>query len=588
MVRKGILVKLLLSYFLPLLVLLLYSSVSIRITSSALQKSTEKNVENGIVLVKRILSGSVDPDASEGTSSLLKRVSQELNFDITLIDEKGKVIAGFHHDEENENNGSYISKTAEIILNNGRVGLLTVGTGILYIDETLVLLRSRLLLFAALSVLLVITASLLFSRNLFTSLLSLDRQLQGLKNRDFTESSLLGHPSETRFLFETMETVKESLKKQMTVISNENKQSNAVLASMVEPVILLDTKLQIRACNAATCRLVNLYKEQIIGKNILEIIRNSELQEFAQSAFESSRPIETNITIYQSGFQGTNGKQDVGKPGSHIFLQAHATVIPEDEQGGSAGVLLVFNDISKLKTLENIRKDFVANVSHELKTPITSIKGFVETLLSGAIHHPEKAEHFLNIIAKQTDRLNSIIEDLLSLSRLEQFKRKQLEFEYYSIAKIMTGAVYVCRNSAEKKKIDIHLDLDERIKGYVNPLLLEQAIVNLIDNAIKYSDHGSSIHIMLSTENEEYYVIAVEDHGCGIPTKHLSRVFERFYRVDKARSRELGGTGLGLAIVKHIASVHQGEVTVKSIPNEGSTFSILLPVHTPEMNTQRY
>lgn len=585
MVRNGILVKLILIYFLPFLVLLLfYSSVSIGITSSALQKSTEKNVENGILLVKRILADDIDPHGLEEASFRIERLSQELNFDITLMDEKRTIIAGFHHNDEDEKNGFYISKTAEIILNNGRVGLLTVGTRTHYIDETLVLLRLRLLLFTALSALLVITISLLFSRNLFTSLLNLDRQLQGLKNRDFTKSSLLGSPSEIQFLFETMETVKESLKNQITVISNENKQSNAVLSSMVEPVILLDNKLQIQACNAAACRLVNLYKEQIIGKNILEIIRNSELQEFAQSAFESSSPIETNITIYQSGFQGTNGKQEVSRPGSHIYLQVHATVIPEDEQGDSAGALLVFNDISKLKTLENIRKDFVANVSHELKTPITSIKGFVETLLAGAIHHPEKAEHFLDIIAKQTDRLNSIIEDLLSLSRLEQFKRKELEFEYYSIAKIITGAVYVCRNSAEKKKIDIHLDLDERIKGYVNPLLLEQAIVNIIDNAIKYSDHGSSIHIMLASENEEYYVIAAEDHGCGIPTKHLSRVFERFYRVDKARSRELGGTGLGLAIVKHIASVHQGEVFVRSVPNEGSTFSIRLPINTSEMN----
>jgi len=241
------------------------------------------------------------------------------------------------------------------------------------------------------------------------------------------------------------------------------------------------------------------------------------------------------------------------------------------------GTLVVINDVTQLRRLENMRKDFVANVSHEIKTPLTAIKGFVETLYQGNVDKPEETERFLGIIQKHVDRLSSIIDDLLSLSRIEQENEGQvIQFEKKTIVDVFRSAVQICRPKAEEKNIDINITCDEHLESCFDPTLFEQAVVNLLDNAIKYSEPNSAIHLSANLDDSELTII-VADQGIGIAKKHLPRLFERFYRVDKARSRKLGGTGLGLAIVKHIAQAHGGQVTVKSTPGKGSTFTIHLP-----------
>jgi two-component system phosphate regulon sensor histidine kinase PhoR len=239
-------------------------------------------------------------------------------------------------------------------------------------------------------------------------------------------------------------------------------------------------------------------------------------------------------------------------------------------------VVLVLNDITRMKNLERIRKDFVANVSHELKTPITSIKGFTETLLEGALEDDEAGRQFVSIIRDQSERLVAIIEDLLSLSRLEQHDEGSVDREYTAMSGILSGAVQVCNGRAEEKESSIEVECPEDLQIYGNSLLIEQALVNLIDNAIKYSPPSSRVEVICS-DNDQGTYITVRDNGSGIPQKDLSRIFERFYRVDKTRSRELGGTGLGLAIVKHIVISHGGEVTVESEPGDGSDFSMFFP-----------
>ena len=240
--------------------------------------------------------------------------------------------------------------------------------------------------------------------------------------------------------------------------------------------------------------------------------------------------------------------------------------------------LLISRRISQpLEQLKRVRSDFVANVSHELKTPITSIKGFVETLLDGAMHEPEDAERFLRIVAAQSDRLNEMIEDLLTLSRLEQdTDRAGLSLQPARIRGVLEAAVGVCELKASAKNVSVELTCDAQLQAKINPALLEQAVVNLVDNAVKYSPDGETVSVEAVGGPTEV-VIRVKDHGCGIGAEHLPRLFERFYRVDKARSRKLGGTGLGLAIVKHIAQAHGGRTTVESTPGEGSVFSLHLP-----------
>lgn len=245
------------------------------------------------------------------------------------------------------------------------------------------------------------------------------------------------------------------------------------------------------------------------------------------------------------------------------------------EIGGLAEAMNIM--ASKLKLLENVRKDFVANVSHELKTPVTSIKGFIETLQDGAIENQDEAKHFLNIISRHTNRLNAIIEDLLSLSRLEQnagISDKKLEKSL--LYPVLKSAIQLCEINAANKSIIINLDCQPDIYAKLDTLLFEQAIVNLIDNAIKYSNENKEISINALVAEKEI-LIKISDQGFGIPKEHIPRIFERFYRVDKARSRKAGGTGLGLSIVKHIINSHRGHIKVLSEINIGSTFVIYLP-----------
>ncbi len=232
---------------------------------------------------------------------------------------------------------------------------------------------------------------------------------------------------------------------------------------------------------------------------------------------------------------------------------------------------------NELARLENIRKEFVANVSHELRTPITSIKGYIETLKDGAINDKKNAVNFLGILSRQTERLNNIIEDLLSLSRIEREDGiKGFDLSSHFVFPVIENAVNTLISSAEKNKIKIKILCPEKLKAKITPRLFEQALVNLIDNAVKYSESGSEV-IVSAEKIEGKIVVKVKDSGCGIEEEHLDRLFERFYRVDKARSRKMGGTGLGLAIVKHIVQSHNGNVAVESSPGKGSVFSIIIP-----------
>jgi two-component system phosphate regulon sensor histidine kinase PhoR len=231
-----------------------------------------------------------------------------------------------------------------------------------------------------------------------------------------------------------------------------------------------------------------------------------------------------------------------------------------------------------LRRLENVRRDFVANVSHELKTPITAIKGFVETLQEGAIADPENATQFLEIMMRQADRLNDIIDDLLILARIEQDSDQQeLPLTEMSLATVIEAAIQACSKLAAEKHLHIEHNCPYTLAAPINAPLLEQALINLLTNAIKYSQEQGKILIEVN-RSDNSITISVRDWGCGIDKIHLPRLFERFYRADRARSRKLGGTGLGLAIVKHIAQAHGGEVTVTSTPGAGSTFSLQIPI----------
>lgn len=354
----------------------------------------------------------------------------------------------------------------------------------------------------------------------------------------------------------------DRLKRTIETITNQKNQLEAILSSMAEGVIAVDSDGRVVSINKKAALLLDIDVVSATGHSIEETIRNVDIQRFMRYTLMSSAPTEEDVTL--------SAEQPVS-------LRARGTYLT-DHQGNKSGAVIVLSDMTRMQRLENIRRDFVANVSHELRTPITSIKGFVETLLDGAINEPEQAERFLKIIAGHTDRLMAIIEDLLSLSRLEEDGQKRMiAREHLTVRPVLESAVELSGPKAGDKKIKIEIDCDDDLEALINPTLLEQAVLNLVDNAIKYSPAESTIQIAARKDDKEV-TIAVKDSGCGIEKSHLSRIFERFYVVDKARTRKLGGTGLGLAIVKHITNLHGGSVSVESTPSQGSTFTIHLPI----------
>ena len=362
-------------------------------------------------------------------------------------------------------------------------------------------------------------------------------------------------------LAEALNYMADQLHKQIQALSRQGKEQEAILTSMTEGVLALDAEGRLLTINRAGAGMLHLDPAAAQNLPIQEVVQDSALKWFINRTLSHPEPIQGEVEIKDNGRK---------------IFQAHGASL-RDSQGDSLGTLVVLHDITQLRQLENTRRDFVANVSHELKTPITSIKGFVETLLAGALKEPDNAENFLKIIAKQTDRLNEIIDDLLTLSRIEQdAERRQIFFNGQKIKGVLQSAIQVCEAKAAAKKITLELNCPDDLRGQINPPLLEQALVNLVDNAVKFSEPGKVVQVEARREGPQV-LIQVRDQGPGIPPEHLPRIFERFYRVDAGRSRKIGGSGLGLAIVKHIALAHGGKVTVVSSPGQETVFSLQVP-----------
>jgi two-component system, OmpR family, phosphate regulon sensor histidine kinase PhoR len=343
----------------------------------------------------------------------------------------------------------------------------------------------------------------------------------------------------------------------------ERNERDAILSSMSEGVLAVDDRYNLLILNEAASQLMGITGSFPEGRGLQEVVRNTELLTFVERVLAGDEALEGQMVL-----------RDIQQD---RYIQSRGTAL-RNAAGRRIGAVIVLNDVTQLRRLENVRKDFVANVSHELKTPITSIKGFIETLSDGAIHDPADAKRFLDIVARQTQRLNAIIDDLLMLSRIEQqADRAEMELQSGALRPVIQAAVQLCEGKAAEKEVSLQVCCPEDLAARMNGPLLEQAVVNLIDNAIKYSNPKGQVRIEAAQTNG-MVTIRVVDCGCGIEPEYLPRLFERFYRVDKARSRKQGGTGLGLAIVKHIAQAHGGRVAVESSPGKGSAFSIHLPI----------
>jgi two-component system phosphate regulon sensor histidine kinase PhoR len=407
---------------------------------------------------------------------------------------------------------------------------------------------------------------------------SLIKSAEAIASGDYTQRVYVENRDELGTLARTFNRMSQELNARMTQLSQTGDRQATVLGGMIEGVIAVDGRQRIVLANRAAGRLFDFRPPTAEGRSLLEVVRNHAVYEAVTKALATRQP------------QRLETKSGIQHPAASIqHLNVHVQPLPGEP---CPGVVLVMHDTTELRRLESLRRDFIANVSHELKTPLTSIKAYSETLRNGAMNDPEASQRFLARIEEQSDRLHHLILDMLMLARIES-DQQAFEIVPVDVAQVTNSCLENQRPAAQAKRIQLELQPSEspcRVRADYEGL--REILDNLIDNAIKYTPEGGKVSVSwhdrhsgsrsedrgARSENSTVR-IAVRDTGIGIKQDDQRRVFERFYRVDKARSRELGGTGLGLAIVKHLAQSFDGTVGVESEPGKGSTFWIELPAN---------
>jgi two-component system phosphate regulon sensor histidine kinase PhoR len=548
------------------------------------------NYVNVLVADSRLIKERLEADTSHHNySDIAREYDIKIDARVTIIDTSGKVLADSRHDHhtmENHSNRPEIidalkGKTSSWhrfsftlvddmlyaaipVFNREGSIILVVRTAMntIELENELSSLRNSVITSVIfISCLLLLTGFLLLSR-IFKPLFEIQNGAERFSLGSFGQKIFPPRDRTLRKIAESLNSMASQLDEKLGIIEEQGNIQQAVLRSMKEGIIAVDYNERILLLNQTAKDILDIGADTTYGKTLQELVRVSEIQKFFKRVAEEENPQETEIILQD------DTERSLQLTGTQLY----------DINNKAIGTLVVFNDITNLRYLDSIKKDLVANVSHELKTPVTTIKGFIETLRDGAFEDSKNAERFLDIVLKHIDRLNLLIDDLLTLSMLEQKHDDEVvEKEEQPIKPILESVVEDFQIKSQHKKINIIIKCDNELRGIVNRHLLEQAIGNLLDNAIKYSDKKTSIEIGSYT-NENALIIYIDDEGYGIAEEHLPRLFERFYRIDKARSREEGGTGLGLAIVKHIVNVLGGTVEIKSAIGKGSVFTIKLPL----------
>ncbi|MGM0711886.1 two-component system histidine kinase PnpS [Brevibacillus parabrevis] len=352
-----------------------------------------------------------------------------------------------------------------------------------------------------------------------------------------------------------------SLEQQMYEISENQQRLAGVLTNMTSGVIFISEQRRIMLVNPAVEKLLGTAGHELVGKLHIEAGKSFGLSQYIDRCLDKSEKFRQEVHIYY--------------PQERVLDVNFAPYI--NFKGESRGVVVVLHDITEIRRLEKMRSDFVANVSHELRTPITSIKGFTETLLEGAMQDEETCRNFLQIISDESERLYRMIRDILDLSKIEQ-KRIPLHLSHVHVQELIRSAAAIMHDQAQRKQLKVTLpESQPDVWLMTDKDCLQQIVLNLMTNAIAYTPEEGEITIRTEADDKQI-TIQVADTGIGIPEKDLARIFERFYRVDKARSRDSGGTGLGLAIVKHLVENLHGQIKVESVEGRGSTFTVILPL----------
>lgn len=548
---------------------------------------TEENLNTLAQLFESRFINSIQSPDTKAVDRLCKEIAGSSKTRITIILKNGRVIGDSTKDPDSMDNhlnrpevqkalleklGSSIRYSGTVrkkmmyvarplIINQEIQSVLRVSIPIASMDTEIRSMHSKTITVGIFIAVIVSFISFFIAKSITRPIKEMRKGAEKFACGDLDHRLYLPETLELAGLADAMNRMAEQTKERIASIINQRNEFKAVLSSMTEGIIALDMEEVIITINNAAEKIFTLRQSTAKGKKLHEMIRNREMQLLVSESVLFDRSCKNDILV------SDNPEKIVHTNCAPLFNSDKKRI----------GSIIVLQDVTHVRHLENIRKDFVANVSHEIRTPLTAIKGFVETMLYNHDHDIAKTKKFLGIISKHVNRLEAITEDLLSLAKIEKKDaRNELRLEKSKIKDIIETALQMVEEMAKKKNIDFDISCSDDIVAETDIPLIEQALVNLVDNAVKYSPEGEKIFIRAEhTENE--ILINVKDNGPGIPEKHLHRLFERFYRVDKARSRSLGGTGLGLAIVKHIIQAHGGNVTADSAPGEGSTFTIHLP-----------
>ena len=587
--KKSFRLKLISSYI--LVVLLSFGVISIFLDKN-LESDSINNIELSLVNQARLIESQIVIDNLRNKdlvylNNLVKTLGQKINCRITIIYFDGVVLADSERDIDqalkmdnhstrpevkialNGNTGADTRYSSTLRMDmlyvalpikdsNKVAGVLRLALPLDSVQKTLLNIRNIILLsfLFVLGVALVIGS--IFARTITKPINRIIDISRKFSEGDFSKR-LIGEPrDELGELASTLNNMAQAIEDKIKEVNSQNQELVAIFNSMVEGVIVTDNQGRIVTINPTVERIFSLSKTGVRNKLFLEAIRSTDIAEIVSSVLKDGKSITKESEILAP---------------EHKILKLSAS--PILEHNSITGCVVVLHDITQIRKLETMRSDFIANVSHELKTPLTSIKGFVETLLEGALEDKKNSVSFLRIIKEHADRLNDMINDLLSLSYLEA-REVKLDTEKINIKDLTDRVLSGFKSQQKKKSIEIINDISASISIKADTGKIEQVLTNLIDNAIKYN-RDKGIIKLYSQDMGSSVKITVEDSGFGIPEKDIPRIFERFYRVDKARSRELGGTGLGLSIVKHIIELHKGSIGVDSTETVGSKFWFTLP-----------
>lgn len=587
--QKRIFLKIYPTYILIILLFLLGSGGCVYFTlrNFYIAKST-KELEIRARLLQSQLIKMFPSDSEYEIDRICKTLGQMTSNRITIILPGGEVLADSegipqlmdNHKERPEVKEALAGRTGISIhysrllyedmlyiavpwIDKGKViGVIRIAEPVTEINKELTSLYIKIALGGFIAAILAAIISFMVSREISRPIIRIKEGAKLFASGKFSEKLKIPDIEELASLAAALNLMAQNLDEKIRLITNERNEREVILSSMREGVLAVDAEGRILTLNDAVEKMFGIQLSEAKGRPLLEVIRNIDLRRFISKSIQSKERTEAEIIL----------------PGQEkIFLQVHGSAL-RNADGDYMGTLVVLNDITRIRQLENIRKEFIANVSHEIKTPITSIMACIETLTDELSDSPETIHHLLDILSRQTNRLNSIIDNLLKLSRIEWIEQKgEIKLEEVKLYNLLQKVIQERSEYSSLRKMKIILQCDSDFKIKVNSSLLEQAVANLLDNAIEYSDADSSI-IIQGYQDQSGVIIKVIDHGCGIAKEHLSRIFERFYRVHKDRSRQSGGTGLGLAIVKHIINAHGGSVSVESTPGKGSVFTIKFPI----------